>query len=323
MSVITETGKIILSLLQLPGIGRKSIIRYCEIPKNQLCEYCVLDNILENAKKKTTRFRSFSSDLIYKAIESAEKITNDCIRHGIEVVSFMDPDYPGRLLNIDDPAAILFYRGTIDFLNQDIRTVAIIGTLTPTAFGYRIAERIGEMVTDMGFISVSGLARGCDTGGHSGSVGHNGRSVAVLANGLEKIYPEENKGLAKKIIDCGGCLISEYPPYTLMQKGYFVDRDRIQAALSDAVFVVETGTEDGTMHTVSFAQKYGKQIYCFRHPEKYRNETSVLGNSKLFDDGIAKPIENQHDLNTFISAVKTISYEPTKLSSNYEQLSML
>lgn len=323
MCTITEKGKIILSLLQMPGIGRKTVIRYCDIPDHAEYNINPLLEILYNAGKKTNRIKSPDTGLVFSAMQKAEQIIENCHRLGIHILCFMDSDYPKKLLNTDDPPAILYYLGSIDSLHGDLKAVAIIGTLTPTDLGSRIAVRIGETVADAGFISVSGLALGCDTGGHTGSVNKGGISVAILANGLEKIYPEENTVLAQKILSCGGCILSEYPPYTEMQRGYFVDRDRLQAALSDAVFVVETDIQDGTMHTVSFGKKYGRPVYCFRHPEKYGNISTTKGNRKLISDGSAIPVENKKDLAAFISDIKQTSSFKVISPDNYEQLSLL
>lgn len=115
---------------------------------------------------------------------------------------------------------------------------------------------------------VSGLAFGCDKIAHQTTVDENKITVAVLPSGVDNVSPASNKNLAEKIIETGGCLISEYEPETKVRRGNYVERDRIVAAFSDAVFVVECGVESGTMHTVNFAKEYKRQIYSYLPDER-------------------------------------------------------
>jgi len=101
-----------------------------------------------------------------------------------------------------------------------------------------------------GFTIVSGLAKGVDTGAHEGALKSNGFTIAVLAHGLQTIYPAENRNLASRILNQNGTLISEYPWYTSLLPRYLVERDRIQSGMSRGVMVIETGVKGGTMHTV-------------------------------------------------------------------------
>lgn len=323
MCTITESGKVVLSLLQMPGIGRKTVIQHCCIEPETKCDLTSLRRIIEYARKNNSRIKQSDTETINSAVSKATQIIETCEKYNIKIISYVDTNYPERLFSSDDPPAILYYIGSIDFLNQGKKAVAIIGTLTPTDLGSRIAIRIGERIAEAGFISVSGLALGCDTGGHTGSINKSGLSVAILANGLEKVYPEENTDLAKKITEHGGCIISEYPPETIMQRGYFVDRDRLQAALSDAIFVVETDIQDGTMHTVSFGRKYGKPIYCFKHPENYLSIPVTQGNQKLIIDGTAIPIGDKDDIANFISDINHTLVSPIRRPKAFEQLSLL
>ena len=317
---MTEQAKIIIALLQLPGIGRKTIYRFV-LPSPDLIfnSECVAA-LTTAAHAKTSRVKVFSDDEILTAMTAAEKVINECNLSDINICSILDSDFPTRLKAIDDPPVILFYRGCMDQINEQ-KTIAIIGTREPTDFGFRIAIRIGEMMAESGIITVSGLALGCDTGGHTGTINKNGSTVAVLANGLDVIYPKENLGLASEIINLGGCLISEYPPHSEMQRGYFVDRDRLQAALSDAVFVVETDIKGGTMHTVGFAQKYGKPIYCFNHPEKYLSEPKTQGNQKLIAEGVGLPVYSKEQLAEMISSIKKMHSNSIQIRQA-EQLSL-
>lgn len=323
MLTITEKGKIALSMLQLPGIGRKTVSRFCELTDHVRCDADTLCGILNAAKQKSGRIKIPDEAAIVSAIRKADQIAENCARLGIQVLSFCDEAYPSRLSVIDDPPVILYALGSLSCLSPENKSIAVIGTLNPTVLGYRIAIRIGERIAEEGFVSVSGLALGCDTGGHTGTVQRDGRSVAILANGLDTVYPDANRDLARKILDCGGCLLSEYPPYTEMQRGYFVDRDRLQAALSDAIFVVETEEQDGTMHTVSFGVRYGKPIYCFRHADDFPAAPSIEGNRKLILEGTAIPVRDQEDISALFLAVRNAGIPTAENPESFEQLSLL
>ena len=299
---MTDQGKLILAFLQLPGIGRKTVYKYMLPSPTDHYDEPTITRILHAARAKSNRIKDFLREDISIAMSSADHILDECEQLEIKTVAITDANFPARLHQIDDPPVLLYYRGSIDSINEN-HTIAIIGTREPTEYGYRIAIRIGEMMAEAGIVTVSGLALGCDTGGHTGTVNKNGTSVALLANGLDTIYPKENQALASEMLDLGGCLISEYPPKAEMQRGFFVDRDRLQAALSDALFVVETDIQGGTMHTVHFAQQYKKQIYCFNHPDKYKAEKKVQGNQKLILDKIGLPVTNAADISRMITSI--------------------
>ncbi|MDW5290975.1 DNA-processing protein DprA [Formosa sp. PL04] len=139
-------------------------------------------------------------------------------------------------------------------------TVAVIGTRNPTEFGIQEGYKLTKHFVENNFTIVSGLALGCDTVGHSCCLEHKGRTIAVLPNGVDKIYPKQNTKLASEIIKNGGALISEYPPGTAPKRNYFVERDRLQRELSNGICIIETKTKGGTMHTYKFVKKQNKQV---------------------------------------------------------------
>jgi DNA protecting protein DprA len=110
-------------------------------------------------------------------------------------------------------------------------------------------------------VVVSGLALGIDAAAHAASIGHGGPTWAVLAHGLHTVSPSSNRELAKQIVERGGALVSEYAPGQHAQRHYFVERDRIQAGLADAVLVIESGIDGGSMHTVRFARDAGLPVW--------------------------------------------------------------
>jgi DNA processing protein len=164
---------------------------------------------------------------------------------------------------------------------------AVIGTRYPTKNNYNLSEHIAEKLSSYDHIIVSGLAKGCDTAGHYGAIKSKGKTIACLPSGLDNIYPSENTKLAQDIINCNGLLLSEYFPYEKAKPYKFAERDRIQALLSNQLFIAECKKDSGTMITVEYAIKYNKQIFC-RIPISGKN----TGCKYLLEKDIAKPLTN-------------------------------
>lgn len=155
-----------------------------------------------------------------------------------------------------------------------------------------------------GFNIVSGLALGCDTVGHLGALDMNGTTTAVLAHGLDHVYPKENKYLADKILDNGGLLITEYPINQRPQPRFFIERDRIQAGLSLGTIVIETDLKSGTMKTVGFTIEYGRLSACVNYPTDKRNSVVDSGNQLLINQGKAVPLYERDELMNFLSKMR-------------------
>ncbi len=197
------------------------------------------------------------------AIASAQEVLEECDRCDIGVLGFFDEDYPQRIMTIHNPPPVLFVRGTIDVLLNE-RMVAVVGTREPTRFGREAAVQLTSVLASDGWGIVSGLARGVDALAHTVALKRGVPTVAVMAGGLDSIYPPENAKLASAIVDSGGALIAEVAPGVRPKRSHFVARDRLQPALAAAVVVAQTGIEGGTMHTVRYAAAEGKPVFCAR-----------------------------------------------------------
>ncbi len=239
------------------------------------------------------------------AWDRAERILESCSQLGITVVAYGDRRYPERLAALQryrrDGAAtggycpLLYCKGSVAALNA-IRSVAVIGTRDPSAFGRRQARVFGRELAGEGFVVVSGLARGCDTEAHRGCVDANGISIAVLAHGLDTIYPPENADLADRLIHDDGCLVSEYPPGTPPRRRAFGQRDRIQSALAELIVVIETPGDDGTMITVDYAERQQRPVGCVVHPPRQAGAPQAAGNARLLSgDHRAIPLRTPRD----------------------------
>ena len=187
---------------------------------------------------------------------------------------------------------MIFYKGNLECLYEK-NSISIIGTRNPTEQGKQVAEDLAKSYAKEGFVIVSGLASGCDTFAHIGCLKSKGKTIATLPCGLDKCYPNENKDLADEIIKTGGCLISEYKINTNPSKNKFIQRDRLQAALSLGIVVVECAVECGTMHTVNFAKKYNKQIAVSTHKEIKNDIETVKGNLYLLENKDVIDLKNK------------------------------
>ena len=128
----------------------------------------------------------------------------------------------------------------------------------------------------------------------------------MLAHGLDKVYPAANRNLANRLVEQGGCLVSEYPVGSKPARSAFVERDRIQSGLSEAVLVIETGVNGGTMHTVRFARDQKRLLACIDYTEQFSAQNKAEGNWKLIKDEDAIPIRNGEALIQFLDKIKSL-----------------
>ena len=314
-------SRIVLELMQIKGISRKTIIKYIPIDVNTKPGAESIRCELEKASYTSKRVKVCSSQEIIDAVYKTDKIIEDCDKLGIRIITYLDDEYPILLKKSTDYPAVLYYKGDISYINS-MNAVAIVGTRAPSEYGKKFAYALGKAMSEREFVDVSGLAIGCDTEGHIGCLDAGGKTIAVLAGGLESVYPAENKKLAERIVENGGALVSEYPPYSEMFRSAFVQRDRIQAGMSNAVFVVETREKGGTINTVNFAREYNRPIACLRHSGEYANIEESAGNRMFIAEGIATGIGNNDDLNEFCELIKTIP-DSDDGEKAYKQMSLM
>ena len=215
-----------------------------------------------------------------------------CGEHGIDVVTHSDAEYP-RVFSGDPSApAVLFYKGSLTHLEQ--RRVAIIGTRHATRRGRHFASQLAAQLSDHGVAVVSGLARGIDVAAHVGVREHAGGAVspiAVVASGIDVIYPREHAAIWRWVSDAG-LVMSEAPPGTRPEAHLFPLRNRILACISEVVVVVESGVAGGSMITVREAEKRGRTVMAV--PGAPGDEASV-GTNALLRDGCA-PVTDALDV---------------------------
>lgn len=190
-----------------------------------------------------------------------------------------EPDYPAALAEIPDAPPVLWAIGDVALLNCP--AVGMVGARNASSLGTRMARRLGAGLSEAGFTVISGLARGIDAAAHEAALESTGRTVAVMAGGIDVIYPPENTALAAAI-DAAGCRISEHPPGLEPQARHFPLRNRIVAGLSRAVIVVEAATKSGSLITAKAALDYGREVMAVPgHPFDAR----ASGCNALIRDG--------------------------------------
>ena len=237
---------------------------------------------------------------------TGEQQVEEAYEAGLKVLSYFDDEYPERLRDIPDPPSVLFVRGRLEALHET-GMLAVVGTREPSPYGARVAFRAGERAAEKGVAVVSGLALGCDTRAHEGCVSKLGTGVAVLAHGLDRVYPAKNRELADLLLESGGCWVSEYPLGTKPARGAFVERDRIQSGLANGVLVIETDVKGGTMHTVRYSKEQRRQLACIGHPEQWWHHPKTRGNRKLIEAGEAIPIGDPEAFMKFLRDVAGVS----------------
>ncbi|HEX4878554.1 MAG TPA: DNA-processing protein DprA [Limnobacter sp.] len=173
-------------------------------------------------------------------------------------VTVHSTDYPPGLLQLKNPPLILFCEGSRALLNT--RSIGMVGSRSATRLGLGNAQAFARAMAEQGWAIVSGLAEGIDGAAHHGALDAQGATVAVLGCGPDVVFPTHHTALARRIVTHGGLIVSEYPPGTQPQKAFFPRRNRIIAALSDGLLVVEAALKSGSLITARYASELGRTV---------------------------------------------------------------
>ena len=207
------------------------------------------------AKDILTKRDSVRVSEIHKLVASRQE-------KGIRIVTAISDEYPPLLRTISSPPPTLFVRGSIDALSG--RTIAIVGTRSPTDYGRLKSRELARDLTRKGYTIISGLAFGVDEEAHMGALDAGGTTVAVLASSVDDITPLSNEPLAHDILMHGGAMVSEYTPKDKVTRANFVHRNRIIAALAKATIIIEGAKESGTRHQARFAAELDRRIFVLK-----------------------------------------------------------
>jgi DNA processing protein len=189
----------------------------------------------------------------------AEKDAAMALKLGIRQVSWREKAYPPLLREIYDPPALLFYRGTLPDPEKPI--VAVVGTRKPSSQAAVRAFNLGRELGEAGISVVSGLAFGIDAMAHRGNIEGRAATIAVLGSGPDQAYPSSNRDLARRILETGGLILSEYPPGTGVKKWHFPARNRIISGLARGTVIVEAPEKSGALITARFALEHGRDLW--------------------------------------------------------------
>ena len=215
----------------------------------------------------------------------------EAAERGIAIVTQDDPDYPAPLRNAYDPPLLLYVWGKLE--PRDRHAIGVVGSRRATTYGTHTTKKLSFQLAQAGFTIISGLARGIDTAAHEAAVAANGRTIAVIGSGMAKLYPPENLHLAEKIADGHGAVVSEFPLHTAPDKQTFPMRNRIVAAWSRALLVVECPAWSGSLITANLASEYGKPIFAVPGPI---DKPSSAGCNQLIRDGATLVADASHIL---------------------------
>ena len=213
--------------------------------------------------------------------------------YNIDFIHCKDKNYPVMLSQVYDFPYALFTRGNNSILNTP--SVAIVGTRNPSMSGMKAAFEFSKDLVASGYTVVSGLAMGIDTAAHQGTISY-GKTVAVLACGLDNIYPTVNKNLAVQIIQNGGCLVSEYSPGEIPLKWRFPARNRIISGLSEAVVVMESPAKSGALITADFAIEQNRELFFHQSALDAQERYKIIAKQK----GISEKMQKQRCVQKYI-----------------------
>lgn len=194
--------------------------------------------------------KAYPLDKVKQEIEQAQKL-------GIKILLHSQPEYPEALANTYDAPPVLFYKGNLDLFKKTI--IGIVGTRNCSAAGMAITRKICEQLGEQGYIIASGLARGIDSEAHKTTIKTG--TIAVVAGGLDVIYPPENKKLYEQIAQ-SGLIIGENPAGTEPMARHFPQRNRIIAGISAGILVVEAAKKSGSMITADYALREGREVFA-------------------------------------------------------------
>lgn len=215
---------------------------------------------------------------LYRSYAHADVTIEEMNKKGIVAVTLGSDNYPSELANIYDPPLVLFCKGDLSLLSDDVRKLAVVGTRRITRYGKDVTREFVSAFAKADVCVVSGLARGVDSAAHKAALDEGGKTIAVLGCGADVVYPPENAELYDEIA-AKGLIISEYPPGTPPHAFRFPERNRIISGISKGVLVTEAGAGSGSMITADTAIEQGKDLFVV--PGSIFSETSRGCNDKI------------------------------------------
>lgn len=266
----------LLKLKLQKGIGYVKLLTIAnQLTDETEIEFEELEQIELTEELMDASYRAFQDDQLDRMVQQIEQ---QC-----DVISFFDEAYPEKLRQIYRPPMVLFIRGDISLLQKEI--ITIVGSRYPTKYSQDVINRLVPNIVQSGQVVASGLAKGVDALAHKAALFNQGKTIAVIGNGLNFSYPMQNLALQEEIVQ-KGLLISEYLPDTPPRPYRFPERNRILAGLSQSVIVTEAKEKSGSLITANLALQENRDIYAV--PGPITNALSA-GPNQLIEAG-ATPI---------------------------------
>jgi len=289
-----ESLKYKIALSMIPGVGGI-------LARNLLAYVGSAEGIFTESLKNLKKIPGIGEINAKRIRESnvlplAEKELEFIEKKNIKVFFYTDKEFPRRLKNCVDAPILIFTRGNMNLDEQ--RVISIVGTRNATDYGKQVCDELVKNLSERNYpvLIVSGLAYGIDVQAHKSALKYNLPTVAVVAHGLDKLYPSLHKEIAEKMIETGG-LVTDFPSGTKIDPPNFLRRNRIVAGLADATIVVESAEKGGALVTADIASSYNRDVFAF--PGRAGDNFSKGCNQLIRNNG-ASLIEGINDLEFFM-----------------------
>lgn len=287
--MISSNKRIWIWITQVLGYNTPKVRRIYEL-------YSDINDFYNGGEREWRFCGIFSQNDISKLrntdISAADKIISRCNELKYSVLAIDDEKYPQCLRDIECPPAVIYVSGTMPDVDNRL-TIGIVGTRRATKYGIDNSYKFGYALSKYGVATVSGGALGVDCASHRGSLAADGVTICVRGCGINASYLSENAGM-RNAITKKGAVISEYPPDETPRTYYFPARNRIIAALSDGVLIIESGIKSGSLITANLAGEMGKKVYALLGNNNPQNE----GSNERIKDGTAIPVTDFMDILT-------------------------
>ncbi|MDB4952395.1 MAG: processing protein [Gemmatimonadetes bacterium] len=280
MPISTSALRPLLRLALVPGIGAARISAL-------LARFGSADRVLGAGAAQIEALPKFGPELSARIAGASGAEGEERVRVALEAmeragavaISPDDAAYPDAFRHLSDPPFLLFAAGNLELLGRP--AIGVVGTRSPSDYGLRATRSLAGELASAGFLVVSGMAKGIDAAAHAASLDAGAGTVGVLGNGIDVVYPPENRRLYARVRQ-EGLLVTELPPGAEPLSGNFPRRNRLIAALSEGVLVVEMGEKSGALHTVTCALELGREVFAV--PGQIGAATSA-GTNQLLKEG--------------------------------------
>ncbi len=277
-----------IALTLIPGIGdinAKALLAYCGSAESVFKEK--KSHLLKIPGIGSVAAKNIFNHSVFKGAEAEVEFV---LKKKIQPLFFTDENYPERLKHCEDGPLLLFFRGKMDFNASHF--ISVVGTRSATDFGKAFTEKVVKQLKPYNTCIVSGLAYGIDVSAHKSAMKNNMATVAVVAHGLDRIYPAVHANIAKEIEEYGG-ILTEFTSGNKPDRENFPKRNRIVAGLSEATVVVEAAKKGGALITAELASSYNRDVFAIpgRLTDKYSE-----GCNRLIKTNQASLIQSAKDI---------------------------